>query len=83
MRFSWSIHLINILSFQNNTECTVVFYVFNSIYILFTNFVYFREMLIDIIFDELDTIGRKEFIIRIKKYSSVEEDNDETLHQVR
>lgn len=83
MRFSWSIHVFNILSFQNNTECTVVFYIFNSIYILFTNYVYFREMLIDIIFDELDTVGRKEFIIRIKKYSSVEEDNDETLHQVR
>ena len=40
-------------------------------------------MLIEIIFDELDTISRKEFIIRMKKYSSVEEDNDETLHQVR
>ena len=75
--------MFNILSFQNNTECTVVFYIFNSIYIFFTNYVYFREMLIDIIFDELDTIGRKEFIIRIKKYSSVEKDNDETLHQVR
>jgi len=40
-------------------------------------------MLIDIIFDDLDTISREEFIIRMKKYTSVEEDNDETLHQVR
>ena len=46
---------------------------------------YFREMLIDIMFDDLEsgTISRDEFIIRMKKYSSIEEDNDETLHQVR
>lgn len=43
-----------------------------------------REMLIDIMFDDLEsgTISRDEFIIRMKKYSSIEEDNDETLHQM-